>query len=85
MNGGENISFLVCHMEKYHKTDIIGVEQENERDENYQVDNPQINDIIHGVYCPNTDYFTKLGLSKYNERMENLIIVFQSPFTAIGY
>ena len=29
-------------MEKYHKTDIIGVEQENERDENYQVDNPQI-------------------------------------------
>ena len=29
-------------MEKYHKTDIIGVEQENERDENYQADNPQI-------------------------------------------
>ena len=30
-------------MEKYHKTDIVGVEQENERDENYQADNPQIN------------------------------------------
>ena len=29
-------------MEKYHKTDIVGVEQENERDENYQADNPQI-------------------------------------------
>ena len=29
-------------MEKYHKTDIIGVEQENERDENYRADNPQI-------------------------------------------
>ncbi len=42
MNGGENISFLVCHMEKYHKTDIAPVEQENERDENYQADNPQI-------------------------------------------
>ena len=42
-SGGETISFLVCHMEKYHKTDIVGVEQENERDENYQADNPQIN------------------------------------------
>ena len=42
MNGGENISFLVCHMEKYHKTDIVGVEQENERDETYQANNPQI-------------------------------------------
>ena len=42
MNGGENISFLVCHMEKYHKTDIAPVEQENERDETYQADNPQI-------------------------------------------
>ena len=29
-------------MEKYHKTDIAPVEQENERDENYQADNPQI-------------------------------------------
>ena len=42
MNGGENISFLVCHMEKYHKTDIVGVERENERDETYRADNPQI-------------------------------------------
>ena len=29
-------------MEKYHKTDITPVEQENERDETYQADNPQI-------------------------------------------
>ena len=29
-------------MEKYHKTDIAPVENENERDENYQADNPQI-------------------------------------------
>ena len=29
-------------MEKYHKTDIAPVEQENERDENYLANNPQI-------------------------------------------
>ncbi len=29
-------------MEKYHKTDIAPVENENERDENCQADNPQI-------------------------------------------
>ena len=29
-------------MEKYHKTDIAPVENENERDETYQADNPQI-------------------------------------------
>ena len=29
-------------MEKYHKTDIASVEQENERDETYQASNPQI-------------------------------------------
>ena len=29
-------------MEKYHKTDIAPVEQENERDENYRANNPQI-------------------------------------------
>ena len=40
------ISYLVCHMEKYHKTDIAPVEQENERDENYVANNPQI-DCTH--------------------------------------
>lgn len=38
----DEISYLVCHMEKYHKTDIAPVEQENERDENYPANNPQI-------------------------------------------
>ena len=33
---------MVCHMKKYHKTDIAPVEQENERDETYQASNPQI-------------------------------------------
>ena len=40
--GGKFISYLVCHMEKYHKTDIAPVEQENERDETYRASNPQI-------------------------------------------
>lgn len=42
ITGGKNISYIVCHMEKYHKTDIAPVEQENERDETYQASNPQI-------------------------------------------
>ena len=29
-------------MEKYHKTDICPIEKENERDETYKADNPQI-------------------------------------------
>ena len=36
------ISYLVCHMEKYHKQDVAPIEQENERDENYDASNPQI-------------------------------------------
>lgn len=39
--GERQISYLVCHMEKYHKTDISPVEKENERDETYQASNPQ--------------------------------------------
>ena len=42
ITGGEIISYLVCHREKYHKTDIAPVENENERDETYQASNPQI-------------------------------------------
>ena len=42
LTGGNSISYLVCHMKKYHKTDIAPVEQENERDETYQASNPQI-------------------------------------------
>ncbi len=33
-------------MEKYHKTDIYPVEKENERDENYEANNPQIDSKI---------------------------------------
>lgn len=29
-------------MEKYHKSDVCPIEKENERDENYKADNPQI-------------------------------------------
>ena len=36
------ISYLVCHMEKYHKQEVAPIERENERDENYKSDNPQI-------------------------------------------
>ena len=37
------ISYLVCHLDKYHRNDIVGVERENERDETYISDrNPQI-------------------------------------------
>ena len=41
--GESAISYLVCHMEKYHKTDIAPIEKENERDETYEAKNPQIN------------------------------------------
>ena len=37
-----NISYLVCHMEKYHKSDVCPIEKENERDETYEASNPQI-------------------------------------------
>ena len=34
---------MVCHMDKYHRADVIGIERENERDENYKsTKNPQI-------------------------------------------
>lgn len=37
------MSYLVCHMEKYKRADIVGIERENERNENYKsTRNPQI-------------------------------------------
>ena len=37
------ISYLVCHMDKYKRDDILGIERENERDENYKpTKNPDI-------------------------------------------
>ena len=61
-----NISYLVCHMEKYHKTDIYPVEKENERDENYEASNPQIDSArtkdnyhIIGRYCSYTEFINR--------------------------
>lgn len=60
------ISYLVCHMEKYHKTDIYPVEKENERDKEYEASNPQIdNKRTHNNYhtfkrfCSYTEYINK--------------------------
>lgn len=53
-------------MEKYHKTDICPVENENERDENYEASNPQIDsertkDNYHtfGRYCYYTEFINR--------------------------
>lgn len=46
LTGGNCISYLVCHMEKYHRKDVIGIERENERDEHYKSKvNPQIDSV----------------------------------------
>lgn len=39
---GNFISYIVCHMEKYKRQEVSPVEEENERDENYEAGNPQI-------------------------------------------
>ena len=64
--GNENISYLVCHMEKYHKTDIYPIEKENERDETYEASNPQIdskrtkdNYRTFARYCTYTEFINK--------------------------
>lgn len=61
-----NISYLVCHMEKYHKTASYPVERENERDENYEASNPQIDsertkDNYHtiGRCCSYTEFINR--------------------------
>ncbi len=36
------MSYIVCHMEKYKRQEASPVEEENERDENYEASNPQI-------------------------------------------
>ena len=60
------ISYLVCHMEKYHKQDVAPIERENERDENYKSDNPQIdssktkyNYHMHGPDGSYTEFINK--------------------------
>ena len=58
-------------MKKYHKTDICPVEKENERDENYEANNPQINSEITGF-----NYHTLNRESTYtqfiNKRIDEL-------------
>lgn len=36
------MSYIVCHMEKYKRQEVSPVEEENERDESYKANNPQI-------------------------------------------
>ncbi len=57
---------MVCHMEKYHKTDICHIEKENERDETYEASNPQIdsertkeNYRTFARYCTYTEFINK--------------------------
>ena len=53
-------------MEKYHKQDVSPIERENERDENYKSDNPQIdssktkyNYHMHGPDGSYTEFINK--------------------------
>ena len=49
------ISYLVCHMDKYQRNAIVGVERENERDANYksarnpQIDNSRTSENYHVI------------------------------------
>lgn len=36
------MSYIVCHMDKYHRNEVAPIEGENERDETYKADNPDI-------------------------------------------
>ena len=59
-------------MEKYHKQDVAPIEKENERDENYKSDNPQID----GEWTKNnyrlTPYFGKTYTEFINGRIKEL-------------
>ena len=66
------ISYLVCHMEKYHKQDIAPIEKENERDENYKSDNPQIDSERTRNNYRFTPYFGKTYTEFINGRIKEL-------------
>lgn len=70
----KNISYLVCHMEKYHRTDVSPVEQENERDETYKADNPQID----SKRTKNNYHIVKRG-GTYNEYINKRIAELNLP------
>ncbi len=67
-----NISYLVCHMEKYHKQDVAPIEQENERDENYEAANPQIDSERTRNNYRFTPHFGKTYTEFINGRIEEL-------------
>ena len=59
-------------MEKYHKQDVAPIERENERDENYKADNPQIDkERTKGNYRL-TSRFGKSYTEFINERIQAL-------------
>ena len=65
------ISYLVCHMEKYHKQDVVPIEKENERDENYKSNNPQIDKERTKDNYRFTSHFGKTYTEFINERMQS--------------
>ena len=59
-------------MEKYHKQDIAPIEKENERDENYKSDNPQIDSERTRNNYRFTPYFGKTYTEFINGRIKEL-------------
>ena len=66
------ISYLVCHMEKYHKQDVAPIENENERDESYEASNPQIDSERTRNNYRFTPYFGKTYTEFINGRIKEL-------------
>lgn len=66
------ISYLVCHMEKYHKQDVAPIEKENEWDENYEASNPQIDSERTRNNYRFTPYFGKTYTEFINGRIKEL-------------
>ena len=63
-------------MEKYHKQDVAPIEKENERDENYKSDNPQIDSERTRNNYRFTPYFGKT----YTESRKQSV-AFSIPFS----
>ncbi len=59
-------------MEKYHKQDVAPIEKENERDENYKSDNPQIDSERTRNNYRFTSYFGKTYTEFINGRIKEL-------------
>lgn len=59
-------------MEKYHKQDVAPIEKENERDENYESDNPQIDSERTRNNYRFTPYFGKTYTEFVNGRIKEL-------------